>query len=167
MSRTATQGDPSVFYARDVHQLNLVLGKFLRRSGADTVLLVDEAGHLTARQGETSPASEDTITALVAGTYAASRAMAQMLGSEEFSSLVRCGTDRKIMILRAGDHALLAVAFTSQVAVSLLRTYALEAIRKVCAVFERRLRGPRDSEEQIQGQRFDSEIDSALSDVFG
>jgi len=167
MSRSATRGDPSVFYARDIHQLNLVLGRFLRKSGADTVLLVDEAGHLTARQGETSPASEDTITALVAGTYAASRAMAQMIGSEEFSSLVPCGPDQRIMLLRAGDHALLAVAFSGQVAVGLLRTYALEAIRKVCAVFERNLEGPRGSDEQIQGPRFDSEIDSALSDVFG
>ena len=71
-----TEDSRSVYFAKDIHQMNLVLGKFLQKSGADTVLLVDEAGHLVARQGETSPASEDTITALVAGSFAASQAMA-------------------------------------------------------------------------------------------
>jgi len=81
----------AVYFARDIHQMNLVLGKFLNKSGAETVMLVDEAGHLVARQGLQSPASEDTITALVAGTFAASQAMAGMLGAEEFSSLIPRG----------------------------------------------------------------------------
>ena len=85
----ADKAKRTVFFAKDIHQMNLVLGKFLQKSRADTVLLVDEAGHLMARQGTQSPASEDTITALVAGTYAAARAMAQMLGTSEFSSFIQ------------------------------------------------------------------------------
>ena len=91
----------TVYFARDIHQMNLVLGKFLQKSGAETALLVDEAGHLVAREGERSPASEDTITALVAGTYAASQAMAAMLGAEEFSSLVPRGGGGYLLLLRA------------------------------------------------------------------
>jgi predicted regulator of Ras-like GTPase activity (Roadblock/LC7/MglB family) len=164
LAQHATGGE-NVLYARDVHQINLALGKFLQRSGAHTVLLVDEAGHLVARQGETSPASEDTITALVAGTYAASQAMANMLGAEEFSSVVPCGEDKRIMLLRAGDHALLSVMFGVDSSVTLIRTYALEAIRRVSAIFQASRAG--DPDERIQGQKFDNEIDGALSDVFG
>lgn len=153
-----------VYFARDIHQMNLVLGKFVQRSGAATVLLVDEAGHLVARQGAGSPASEDTITALVAGTYAAARAMAQMLGAKEFSSLIPCGTSASILTLRVGDRALLAVTLGEGCVVSLVRTYALEAIRRLEAIL---VASTGDPDEKIHEQRFDREIDGALNDVFG
>jgi len=168
MSRGAAQDDKrTVFYAKDIHQMNLVLGKFLQKTGAETVLLVDAAGHLVARQGETSPSSEDTITALVAGTFAASQAMAEMLGAAEFSSLIPCGDERSLMLLRAGDHALLAVAFGDDSSVTLIRTYALESIRRIAALYKSQSTTNADPDERIQGQRFDNEIDGALDGVFG
>lgn len=157
----------SVFYARDIHQLNLVLGKFLQKSGADTGLLVDQAGHLVARQGKQSPAPEDTITALVAGTYAAAKAMAAMVGEAEFSSLVPCGDGRNLMLLRAGDHALLAVAFQDTASGPLIRTYALDVIRRITAIFDAHAARDGAPDEFIESGQFDSEIDGALSGVFG
>lgn len=156
----------TVFFAKDIHQMNLVLGKFLQKSGAETVLLVDEAGHLMARQGTQSPASEDTITALVAGTYAAARAMAQMLGTSEFSSFVPRGGGGNLLLLRCGDRALLAVAFSDDTTVTLVRTYALEAIRRLEEIF-RSPAGRHGDDEQIEGARFEKEMDEALTDVFG
>ncbi|MEM8883241.1 MAG: roadblock/LC7 domain-containing protein [Planctomycetota bacterium] len=157
----------TIYFARDIHQMNLVLGKFLQKSGAETVLLVDEAGHLVARQGDQSPASEDTITALVAGTYAASQAMASMLGAEEFSSLIPRGGGGHLLLLRVGGDALLAVAFSDDTSSNLVRTYALEAIRRLDALLGRAGTTGREAGEHIQGGRFDNEIDGALTDVFG
>jgi predicted regulator of Ras-like GTPase activity (Roadblock/LC7/MglB family) len=156
----------TVFFAKDIHQMNLVLGKFLQKSGAETVLLVDEAGHLMARQGAQSPASEDTITALVAGTYAAARAMAQMLGTSEFSSFVPRGGGGNLLLLRCGDRALLAVSFSDDTTVTLVRTYALEAVRRLEEIFRSPARAHGD-DERIEGARFEREIDDALTDVFG
>jgi len=163
---TQEQQEATVFYAKDIHQMNLVLGKFLQKSGAETVLLVDQGGSLIARQGETSPSGEDTISALVAGTFAASQAMAEMLGADEFSSLVPCGDDRSLLLLRAGERALLAVSFGDDTSVTLIRTYALEAIRRIDAILASH-HAANHPDEQIQGQRFDNEIDGALSGVFG
>ena len=112
----------AIYFARDIHKMNLVLGKFLHKSGAETVLLVDEAGHLVARQGGQSPSSEDTITALVAGTYAASQAMAAMLGADEFSSLIPRGGGGHLLLLRAGEDSLLAVAFQDSVSATIVRS---------------------------------------------
>lgn len=162
-----TDDKSTVLYAKDIHKMNLILGKFIQKSGAKTVLLVDDAGHLVARQGETTPTSEDTITALVAGTYNASQAMAAMLGAHEFSSLIPCGNDGNLMLLRASDHALLAVVFNDDVPPTLLRTYALEALRRITAIYAGPNGSDGDPEERIQGQRFDREIDGALNDVFG
>jgi predicted regulator of Ras-like GTPase activity (Roadblock/LC7/MglB family) len=155
-----------VFFAKDIHQMNLVLGKFLQKSGADTVFLVDEAGHLVARQGAQSPASEDTITALVAGTFAASQAMAKMLGGSEFSSLIPRGRGGSVLLLRAGNRALLAVAFGDGTNAVIVRTYALEAVRRLRPILEPQEKGG-EPDERIQGSKFDREIDGALSDVFG
>ena len=156
----------TVFYARDIHQINLVLGKFLQKSKARTVLLVNEAGHLVARQGAVNPASEDTVTALIAGTCAASRAMAEMLGTGEFSSLIPCGEGEHVMLLCVDEASLLAVAFGEDSSVQLVRTYALEAIRRLEVIFATH-REAGASGEQIQRQRFDSEIGGALKDLFG
>jgi predicted regulator of Ras-like GTPase activity (Roadblock/LC7/MglB family) len=155
----------SVFFAKDIHQLNLVLGKFLAKSRAETVFLVDEAGHLVARQGTTSPSGEDTITALVAGTFAASQAMADMLGTNEFSSLIPCGEGRNLLLLRCGHHALVAVAYTAEASDTLVRTYALEAIRRITSIYMTHSDGTPD--ERIERKEFDKEIDGALDDVFG
>lgn len=157
----------SVLYAKDVHQLSLVLGKFLQKSSAETVLLVDEAGHLLARQGEVPPSNEETVAALVAGTYAASRAMAQMVGPEEFSTMIPCADGRIILLLRAGDHALLAVTFGDESSESLVRTYALEAIRRIATILAETLGDRSEPGEQIESRAFDSEIGDALTDVFG
>ncbi|MGQ0613958.1 MAG: roadblock/LC7 domain-containing protein [Planctomycetaceae bacterium] len=157
----------TVFFARDIHQMNLLLGKFLQKSEAETVLLVDEAGHLMARQGRQSPASEDTITALVAGTYAAAKSMAQMLGTSEFSSYIPRGGGGNLLLLRCGDRALLAVAFSDDASVTLVRTYALEAIRRLEAIFQPHTVEAGGDDERIEGERFESEIDEALTDVFG
>ena len=157
----------TVFYARDIHRMNLVLGKFLQKSGAETVLLVDEVGHLIARQGSRSPASEDTITALVAGTYAASQAMAEMLGADEFSSFIPRGGGGNLLLLRAGDRALMAVVFSDDSAVTLVRTYALEVTRSLEPILSRAKDPKAKGEGEIEGERFDQEIDDALTVVLG
>ena len=157
----------SVFYAKEIHQLNLVLGKFLQKSRAETVMLVDEAGHLVARQGENPPMNEETVVALVAGTYAASRAMAEMLGSDEYSCMIPCIDGRNVLLLRAGDRALLAVTFGDDAPVSLVRTYALELVRRVEHITSTALAREDEPDQHIHGQRFDSEIGGALTDVFG
>ncbi|MHC4958840.1 MAG: roadblock/LC7 domain-containing protein [Planctomycetota bacterium] len=157
----------SVLYARDVHQLNLVLGKFLQKSDAESVLCVNEAGHLVAHQGEMPPSNADTVAALVAGSFAASQAMAQTLGTSEYSSLIPCTDGRNVLLLPAGPHALLGVSFTDDTSVTLVRTYALEAVRRVTEILGRVFGKRRDGDEHIEEERFDSEIGGALTDVFG
>lgn len=162
----AQQEKRTIYFAKDIHQMNLVLGRFLQRTGAETVLLVDEAGHLVARQGGHSPASEDTITALVAGTFGASHAMAGMLGADEFSSLIPRGGGGNLMLLRAGRRALLAVMFGNETPVSLVRTYALDSIRRLRSILLEPHAGETE-EEHIERGEFDDGISTALTDVFG
>jgi predicted regulator of Ras-like GTPase activity (Roadblock/LC7/MglB family) len=167
MSDRRGASERSVLYGKDVHGLSLVLGKFLQKSGAESVLCVDEAGHLIAHQGEMPPANADTVAALVAGSFAASQAMAKLLGRSEYSSLIPCTDGRNVLLLPAGPHALLGVSFTDDTSVTLVRTYALEAVRRASEILGRAFGQCVDGGEKIEGERFDSEIGGVLKDVFG
>ena len=168
MSQPAAAQDDkrTVFYARDIHRLNLVLGRFLQKSGAETIILVDDAGHLVARQGNMDDVNVETVAALVAGTYAASRAMAEMLGSAEYSCQIPCAAGRHVLLLPAGARWLLGVTVTEDTSITLVRTYALEAVRRIGEIIKSG-RSSGDPDERIEGKKFDSELDGALTDVFG
>ena len=54
-------------------------------------MLVDKDGHLITQEGSTEKTDTDTISALVAGCFAATREMARILGEEEFTALFHQG----------------------------------------------------------------------------
>ena len=89
-----------------------------------------------------------------------------MLGAHEFSSLIPRGGGGNLMLLRAGERALLAVIFGNETPISLVRTYALDTVRRVATI----LGGPEaihSDDERIEPAKFDDGIDDALTDVFG
>ena len=63
--------DRLVFYAQDVDRLDQELDGFLELSGARCALLIDREGHLVTRRGEAASSSVDSLSALTAGSFAA------------------------------------------------------------------------------------------------
>jgi predicted regulator of Ras-like GTPase activity (Roadblock/LC7/MglB family) len=139
------KGKRTILSARDVHQMTLALSKLLQRCGAETAMLVDDAGRLVARQGANPPTSEDTITSLVAGNFRTSEALGKLLGVEEFSSLIPRGGGGNLLLLRAGHATLLALTCGNQMPIALVRTYALETIRRLRPLLDRQDRDPETS----------------------
>jgi predicted regulator of Ras-like GTPase activity (Roadblock/LC7/MglB family) len=76
-----------VFYRNDLGKIDRVLQEFVRLSGSSSVLLVDKEGHMITRAGKMPSFDQDTISALVAGSFSATREMAHLLGEQEFSAL--------------------------------------------------------------------------------
>ena len=76
-----------VFYEQDIDRLNTEIDSFLELSKARCVLLVDRDGHLVTRRGEPMKTSQEAISALIAGSFAATKEMARLLGESEFSIL--------------------------------------------------------------------------------
>ena len=60
-----------------------ILREFLKLSNAKCALLVDKEGHMITKQGVTRSFDMDTISALVAGSFAATKEMARLLGEVE------------------------------------------------------------------------------------
>ncbi len=138
-----------VFYEEDISKIDKVLSEFLRLSGAKCALLVDKEGHLVTKQGEVKTLNMDTISALVAGSFAATKEMAKLLGEEHFSALFHQGERDNIQLSLVGDRTLLTILFDDRTTVGMVRLYANEACKKLVNIFtesERRMKeeGPRE-----------------------
>lgn len=124
-----------IFYRNDLGRIDRVLAEFLRLSGSSSVLLVDKEGHLITRAGKQPSFDLDTISALVAGSFSATREMARLLGQQEFSALYHQGERDNIQLSLVGNRTILTVIFDDSTTLGMVRVYVTEAVRKLEELF--------------------------------
>ncbi|MCB9882468.1 MAG: roadblock/LC7 domain-containing protein [Planctomycetes bacterium] len=157
-----------LFYQKDTDRIDRILGEFLKMSGAKCALLVDREGHLVARQGETLTVDMDTISALVAGSFAATREMARLLGEEEFTAMYHQGRRDNIQMSLVGDRTLLTVLFDDRTTLGMVRLYASEAAKRLTQVFEEAAQNAMDAaDEALLDQDYADSARGALNDLLG
>jgi len=103
------------------------LSTFLSESGAADVLLIDRSGQLLA-QGDTAR-SLDTVSlsALAAGAFSSTAAMARLLGEPEFTMLFHQGVKENIHVTAVDDDAILLATFDNRTTIGMVRLFAKEA----------------------------------------
>jgi predicted regulator of Ras-like GTPase activity (Roadblock/LC7/MglB family) len=127
-----------VYYAEDIDQINRIIDKLLELSQAKYVLMVDTEGHMITKRGTTPAAiDEETVSALVAGSFAATKEMARLLGEEEFSVLFHQGERDSIQLTLVGNRVLLAIVFDDHTTIGMVRLYAQQTAKKLAALFDR------------------------------
>lgn len=153
-----------LYYKEELDKLDRILEEYLRLSKAKCALLIDKDGHLVTKQGQTGTYDMDTISALVAGSFAATKEMAKLLGEEEFSVLFHQGMKDAIQLSLIGERTLLATIFDDKTTVGMVRLYSNEAARKLGAVLqelkERKGEGP-------LAKGFGEAAQGKLDDIFG
>ncbi len=125
-----------VFYAQDIDRIHQELDGFLEMSKARAALVIDREGHLVTRRGEAIHGSIDSIAALMAGSFAATREMARLLGEDEFSQLFHQGQRDSIQVGLVGDRALFAIVFDDRTNLGLVRFYCQETLRRLGEILE-------------------------------
>ena len=156
-----------VFYREDIRTINRVLREFLKLSNAKCALLVDKEGHMITKQGVTRSFDMDTISALVAGSFAATKEMARVLGEDEFSILFHQGKTDNIQLSLVGDRTLLTVIFDDSTTIGMVRLYANETAKRLMEVFEKARNKPEPQEDEQIDEGFGSSAKSRLDDVLG
>jgi predicted regulator of Ras-like GTPase activity (Roadblock/LC7/MglB family) len=127
-----------VFYKDDVDSINAILDAFLKQSAAKCALLIDKDGHMVTNRGSTRKIDLDTISALVAGSFAATREMAKLLGEENFTALYHQGRSDNIQLSLVDDRALLTAIFDETTTIGMVRLYAAEAAKRLAAIFKKK-----------------------------
>ena len=154
-----------VFYKEDIERIAKTLNTFFKNANARCVLLVDKDGHLVTKEGESSTYDMDTISALVAGSFAATTQMAKLLGEEEFSIMFHQGKKDNIQLSLVGERTILAVIFDDKTTLGMVRLYASQVSSKLAELFSEI--AERKSEGEKISQEFGKQAQGKLDDIFG
>lgn len=107
------------------------LKDFLQRSESQWSALLDKGGNLFAQSGETNGLDLSILSALAAGSFAATRELARRVGEEEFAALYHEGKGISILMSALEFDCLLITVFTCQTNVGLVRFYAQEVSQAI------------------------------------
>ena len=154
-----------VFYTQDVNRLDSELDSFLELSGARCAMLIDREGHSVTRRGEAPAESVESLSALVAGSFAATREMARILGEQEFSALFHQGARQSIQLSLVGNRTLLAILWDERTNLGLVRFYAQETSRRLSEIFTDLESRPEVPSEGLSDS-YSSEATAALDELF-
>lgn len=132
-------------------RINEVLTEFLKLSDSKCNILIDKEGHMVTKVGSTGDIDLQSVAALVAGSYAATREMARLLGEEEFSVLFHQGRKDSIQLTLVGDRTILATVFDERTTIGMVRLYAAEASEKLGKIFEEIINRPPREDDGLQG----------------
>ncbi len=156
-----------VFYEDDIEGMVKVLKELNHMSGAKCSLLIDKEGHMVAKEGAVRSFDTDSLSALVAGSFAATREMARMVGEDEFSVMFHQGQRDNLQLTLIDDRTILTVIFDDQTQLGMIRLYTAEAAKKLMELFE----ASRSSNSDRPGLELDNDFATAgkanLDDVFG
>ena len=154
-----------VFYKEDIEIIGKTLNAFLKNANAQCALLVDKDGHLVTKEGQSATFDVDTISALVAGSFAATKQMAKLLGEEEFSIMFHQGKKDNIQLSVVGERTILAVIFDDRTTLGMVRLYSSQVSAKLGDVFKEISR--RKTEGEKISQDFGNAARGKLDDIFG
>lgn len=158
--------DRLLLYEQDVVHITEILEELLRLSKGKCAMLVDLDGHLITKIGGTTTFDDQTVSALVAGSFEATREMAKLLGEEEFSVIFHQGRRDSIQLGLAGERAILAVTFDDQTTAGMVRLYAGEATIQLADVMKEISQRTTAGKETIPAGLGESAHDK-LEELFG
>lgn len=155
-----------VFYVDDVEEIDKCLEDFLVRSKANCVLLVDVEGHLVTKKGFTNTLDTTTIAALVAGSFASTRALAKTLGENEFSVLFHQGTNESIHISLVADRCLAVIIFDDRTTIGMVRLYAKEVAIELAKILDSITAKEGDRPNPVTETSFAKEAEAKIDEFF-
>lgn len=117
-----------------IHRALLVL---LRESEAKCAVLVDQDGRCITKKGFTRHLDTDALAALVAGSFASTRAMAKLVGENEFTVLFHQGEKDSIHNVLVDDDTILSLIFDDRTTIGMVRLYSRMAAEKISQVLEK------------------------------
>lgn len=115
----------------DVHCMEDALDDLLQKSDSLGALLIDQGGPLIAQRGKLDGFDTTTMSALAAGSFAATEAIAGLVGESNFSSIYQQGEHHSVLVGNVGENLLLIVIFKAAISVGVVKYYAANTVQRV------------------------------------
>ncbi|NLE11284.1 MAG: roadblock/LC7 domain-containing protein [Actinobacteria bacterium] len=139
-----------------------VLAKLQRVAGSNFVALVSTSGQPITTAPPDVDADTLSLAALAAGSFAATRQLAEVLNEREFTLLFHEGRDTNLHVMQVTDQILLLITFGHETQVGRVRLYTSRALEVLKPIFE-------DAEDSTEGEslvdkEYSGEAGSAIDD---
>lgn len=156
-----------IFYEDDIERINKALMNYQNLSKSRCNMLIDVEGHPVTQVGSTEGINLETIAALVAASFAATKEVAKILGENEFTSLTHQGKHESIQLSLVGDRTILATIFDSEeTTIGMVMFYTKELVEKLAGIFNE-IKTRKDTGRQIFDPGDMEKMESVIDDLFG
>ncbi|MGK7344643.1 MAG: roadblock/LC7 domain-containing protein [Candidatus Nitrospinota bacterium M3_3B_026] len=153
-----------IYYKEDFDQIEKLLEEFLKLSNAKCIFLIDKEGHLVTQKGSTQTINPQSLSALVAGAFAATKELARLLGETEFAVMFHQGKKDHIHISLVGDRAISAIVFDEKTTVGMVNLYSKELTAKLEKIFD--IASKRVVQKQQLESGYSDSVKDRLDDMF-
>ncbi len=155
------------FYSEDIERFNSALSRFVKKANAVCALLIDQEGHMVAKQGFVDQIDTTALAALVAGSFASTREVAKLLGEKEFQILYHQGPNHSIQLNLVGERTLQVTVFPSEAKQGLIQVMSKELSAHVLSIITEIAERPEDEVKEKLDSGYHEEMNSHLDDLFG
>ena len=122
---------PLILTKTEITQIHRALLQMLKQSEAKCAMLVDADGKCLAKKGFTANIDTDVLAALIAGSFASTRAMAKLVGETDFSVLFHQGERDHIHNILVDNNTILTVIFDDRTTIGMVRLYSKECSKSL------------------------------------
>jgi predicted regulator of Ras-like GTPase activity (Roadblock/LC7/MglB family) len=121
----------------DVETLDAALDDLLVKSEASATLIIDKGGPLISQRGTVERLDTTTISALAAGSFCATQAIAELVGETHFAAIYQQGDRNSLLFCNIDENVLLIVIFKATLSVGMVKYYVAETIHRVMSQLKR------------------------------
>lgn len=115
----------------DIAALDVSLRDLLRKTEANTALIIDRGGFLLTQEGDFEELDTTTLAALSSASFAATQTIAGLIGENDFSSVYQQGEKRSILVVNVDEYSLLVIVFPAAISVGAVKYHAPVTIKKI------------------------------------
>lgn len=157
-----------VFYAADTDKINALLTGFVKKSGALSAMVIDQEGHMVARQGfKIAGADPTALAALVAASFVSTRQVAKLLGEAEFTTMSQAGGQHAIHVQLIGARTLEVAVFPIAVKPGMIQVYCKELAKELEVILKTASERKEGEGEAKLDKGFSQDMKDALDKMFG
>ena len=154
---------PLILTKTEITQIHRTLLQMLKQSEAKCAILVDQDGKCLAKKGFTQNIDTDALAALIAGSFASTRAMATLVGETDFSVLFHQGEKDHIHNILVDNDTILTVIFDDRTTIGMVRLYSKEVVKTIREILDKAREKKLPSGRQIDIER---DVEDRLDDLF-
>jgi predicted regulator of Ras-like GTPase activity (Roadblock/LC7/MglB family) len=141
-----------------------VLSKLQQVTGSNFVALISTSGQPITVSPSDVQSDTLSLAALAAGSFAATRQLAEVLKEREFTLLFHEGKESNLHVIQVTDQILMLLTFGHDTQVGLVRLYTTRALEVLQPILEGTEEGEGDS--RLIDKDYSLQVGTALDDLF-